>query len=225
MDISQQLIGCKNNNINEEENGLIKTISDIEALDSQKKKQPKDESKIQTEKEEKKNNNININERKSDNKKIKFKCIKPKVFHKNSPQKRIKNPIIKKSTIEKSENDNLDKLRPYLFQIYQVMESFNINIIESKLVNLNQINQNFEIAINELFGNIEDILFEKARKQNSLTEVNKIYEKIMFLYKEKEKIIETTRINFKNEVIFQKVDIEQNHHKKKKIILHFLRIK
>lgn len=47
----------------------------------------------------------------------------------------------------------------------------------------------------------------------------------MFLYKEKEKIIETTRINFKNEVIFQKVDIEQNHHKKKKIILHFLRIK
>ena len=40
--------------INDEDDGLIKSISDYEALDNQKKEQPKDESKIQTEKEEKK---------------------------------------------------------------------------------------------------------------------------------------------------------------------------
>ena len=198
--------------INDEDDGLIKSISDYEALDNQKKEQPKDESKIQTEKEEKKNINISINKMQNNKKNIKFQCIKPKFSHK-TPQKRIKKSIIRESTIDKIEYDNLDKLRSHLFQIHQIMKSCNISIIESKLVNLNQTNKKLEKGINKLY--------EKSTKQSSLSEANKICQYISYLYEEKKELLNiieniSKTNNLYNEVIFQKVDIEQNRHKKQK---------
>ena len=191
------LIQNKNEICDEERKECMKEY--IDTIDSTKKEQQKIEPKTASNKDENQNNDFNKPKSITN-----IETIEPdfNYINQDSPQK----PLLKKSDNPKIPNkpkinenigkdisfnfENFYKLRPHFFSIGQYLEPFNIKIIESDSINLNQAIEKISIGIKKY----EDIF----QNEKSLSEGEKIFEKIIYLSDKKQKIEEIINNKIQN---------------------------
>lgn len=192
----------KNSNINEEENRLIKSLSNYDPLETHKT-----ESRRCIEKEETK---IDIEKNRTSKEIIKFKCTVINSSHKNSSQKAFQNSIKNKPKFDiiKNDNEDLYKLRRHLFKLNQIIKSNEIKINELNSINFDQINRQLNDCINKLYEKLPNQDYSLSEDAKTLNRINYVYLKKV----EIENLIEnlSKKASSENDVITKEVKIEQN---------------
>ena len=210
-----------NRNINrdeEDKRGNMKDYIDYDlTMDSTKKEHPNIEPKTVSNKEENQNNDSNRPQSQSNINTIEpnFNYINPNSAQEKTPTKACKKPKIsnkpkndeKKGTNNSSDFQNFIRLRPHFFKMQQILESFNIKIIESNSIKLKQAITKIDIGITKLE--------QMTKNEKSLSEALIILENFHYLNERKKDIEDIIKnesqiIYFVKEENILNLNFEQN---------------
>ena len=210
-----------NRNVNRDEEERRENMKDYIdynlTMDSTKKEHPNIEPKTVSNKEENQNNDSNRSQSQSNIHSIEpnFNYINPNSTQENTPTKGSKNPKIsnkpkndeKIGTNNSSDFQKFFKLRPHFFRMQQILEPFNIKIIESDSINLKQAKEKIGIGIKKLK--------QMTKNEKSLSEALIIFENFHYLNERKKDIEDIIKnesqiIYFVKEENILNLNFEQN---------------